>query len=287
MARAELVLGVRKNLIHPSSRYVVNVYATSSDDADDNDRGFVSQILNVNNDGPDHADYHFLVVPFTGIVKNVIQDWRQSNNRTEILSVRLNVDEQISSDNADDVYQMETRKVRRLFRATNHGHYSPLLILYSSPIDSPPFSFYDRRRKRRLRRSNDDDDTPATADPSTYNVGVSYENCAVRPWTVNLREFFSHEIITPRFAKINFCSGKCPFPAFDSHWNSTSNAVVRKNFVTTGDNNGGVSDPPLFVPDAFCVPKSYNSLTTLSLKDDGQYLIEKKVNMIAVSCMCA
>lgn len=271
MAQADLVFGVRKNILNQSSRYILNVHVVT----DERRRPLIaSQLLYLSSEAD--ADFHFVIVPFTDIVKSFISDWHRSDNRTEILSFRLNVDEIRSNDVG--VYKMDPDTIRRLLRATNFEKYPPLLILYSAQINPTPFSFYDRRRKRRLRRDD------ASSSSTSIGVNVSTQNCALRSWVVNLKEYFSDDIITPHLAKINFCSGKCPFPAFDSHWNATANAVVRKNFVMTGVND---VEPPIYVPDAVCVPKSYKSLTTLSLKNNGLYVIENKMNMIAASCMCA
>lgn len=274
IARVELVLTFRRELLSSQYNYTVAIDCGDFDD-DDSDESRFSVVENLKA----HAGFFtrsFVIVPITKIVKTIILNNRDDNDdgkRWQALTVRVRVDEIHEN---GDVHQLRANVVRRLFHMHNDERSRPILVLFSSEIDSSSLHV-DHRRKRRLRRTS--------SRSSLHPVSNLETNCGLRQWKVNLTGLLATRIIHPHEPFINYCSGTCPFPAFDSHWNATSNAVIRNAFVATG-RNGASGNQMAVVPDAVCVPHSLRSLSILYFEDNF-YIMKTLDHVVATSCMCA
>jgi hypothetical protein len=205
----------------------------------------------------------------------------QSGKQTDAISLRISVSEVQEN---GDVHQLRSNVVRRLFHMHNDERSRPILVLFSSEIE--PLLTDVHRRKRRYRRTSNGLDSNHNGDSLFSPVASTGVNCDLHQWQVNLSSLLGKRIIVPQSPLVNFCSGSCPFPAFDSHWNATSNAVIRNAFVATGRINVIADFPNDLVPDATCVPHSLRPLTILYF-EDGKHIIKMLDHVVATSCMCA
>lgn len=263
IARVELVLTFRRELLSSQYNYSVVIACDFDDGAANESRFSVVEMLKERSG----FSHNFLVVPITKMVKTYLNSNEHYGKRWHALKVRISVDEVREN---GDVHQLPSTVIRRLFHLNNEERSRPILVLFSSDIETS-LHHVDHRSKSRLRRT------------SLLPVSNTGANCALRQWEVNLNGLLARYVVQPEKASINYCAGKCPFPAFDGHWNATTNAVIRNAFVATGGSNAANE---IVVPDAVCIPRSLRPLSVIYV-ENNDHIIKLLDHVVATSCMCA
>uniref|UniRef100_A0A915JUY1 TGF-beta family profile domain-containing protein n=1 Tax=Romanomermis culicivorax TaxID=13658 RepID=A0A915JUY1_ROMCU len=130
------------------------------------------------------------------------------------------------------------------------------------------FSKFQRESGEKLQRAEN-------VDPE------SQPTCGLRGWPVDLGGLLHQRLMMPKRVNVNYCSGVCPFPVYDSHWNATNNAVIRSSFIYV---RGQMTQA--YVPDPLCVPRTLNSMSFL-FSENNNIIVRILEQVVATSCMCA